>query len=274
MTKKEKSTKKGFIILGINIICAILVTLLILLVLISWLKNYTQHDIEMDVPDVRGLFINDADLLLGSQELRLVVIDSTHSEKVPLGTIVEQDPIPNSKVKKGRMVYVTINATTKRQIIMPNLQDMSYRQAEITLKSMGLVVDSIYEYKPSEFRDLVLDIKSAGVSIGPGQKVEVGTKVKLVVGFGRGIDKVEVPNIIGLSLQDARSLLLSHRLTIGATYYDEPDKTNELQYIYNQFPAAGEMLVEGETVSIYLSIDQTKSAKYHNTTENEEEEWF
>lgn len=274
MTKKEKSTKKGFIILGINIICAILVTLLILLVLISWLKNYTQHDIEMDVPDVRGLFINDADLLLGSQELRLVVIDSTHSEKVPLGTIVEQDPIPNSKVKKGRMVYVTINATTKRQIIMPNLQDMSYRQAETTLKSMGLVVDSIYEYKPSEFRDLVLDIKSAGVSIVPGQKVEVGTKVKLVVGFGRGIDKVEVPNIIGLSLQDARSLLLSHRLTIGATYYDEPDKTNELQYIYNQFPAAGEMLVEGETVSIYLSIDQTKSAKYHNTTENEEEEWF
>ena len=71
---------------------------------------------------------------------------------------------------------------------------------------MGLVVDTIYDYEPSAYRDLVLEVKSNGVTIQPGEKVPVGTKVRLVVGFGRGTEQVEVPSVIGLTLQDARSL--------------------------------------------------------------------
>ena len=275
MKKTGFFDKSDLKFVGWNIVFAAIVGIGILVALIFWLRKYTEHGIEVEVADVRGIVCEQAEPILADQGLVLVVIDSTYSDKVPFGTIVEQDPKPNSHAKHGRAVYVTINATTKRQVTMPNLQDMSYRQAETTLRGMGLRVDSIYEYEPSMYRDLVLDVKCNGVSVPPGEKLAVGTKVRLVVGFGRGTDEVEVPSVIGLQLQEARRLLLSHRLTVGAVSYDEPIEEDGVpQYIYRQIPAAGEKLLEGETVALRLSADIEKAAKAAPSNESEEDSWF
>ena len=268
--------KSGLKFVGINVLIAVFVLISILIGLILWLRTYTQHGVEVEVMDVRGLVMAEAEPLLADQGLHIVVIDSTYSDKVPLGTIVDQDPKPNSHAKHGRAVYVTINATTKRQIIMPDLHDISYRQAETTLRGMGLVVDTIYDYEPSAYRDLVLEVKSNGVTIQPGEKVPVGTKVRLVVGFGKGTEQVEVPSVIGLTLQDARSLLLSRRLTVGAVTCDEAvEEDGTPLYVYQQIPAAGEKLIEGETVALRLSADIEKAATGGATTnDKDEDEWF
>ena len=273
MKKPDFLDKSDLKFIGWNIAAAIVVGIVILIVLIAYLRRYTEHGVEVDVADVRGLVVAEATPLLADQGLHLVVVDSTYSDKVPFGTIVEQDPKPMSHAKHGRAVYVTINATTKRQVAMPNLQDISYRQAETTLRGMGLRVDSVYEYEPSEYRDLVLDVKCNGVSVQPGEKLAVGTKVRLVVGFGRGTEQVEVPSVIGLTLQDARSLLLRNRLTVGAVSYDEPSEEGVEQYIYRQTPSAGEKLIEGETVALRLSADIEKAASGEGG-HTEEEEWF
>ncbi len=272
MAKKSIFDKSDLKFIGSNLVLALLIGIAILVVLIAYLRRYTEHGVEVEVADVRGMVEAEAQPILAAQDLVLVVIDSTFSDKVPFGTIVEQNPQPGSHAKHGRAVYVTINATMKRQVTMPNLQDMSYRQAETTLRGMGLEVDSVYDYEPSAYRDLVLDVKANGESILPGQKVPVGTKVRLVVGFGRGTEEVEVPSVIGLTLQDARSLLLSHRLTVGAVSYDEEAEEGVKQYVYKQIPAAGEKLIEGETVSLRLSKDIEKTAT--NTSPAAEEEWF
>ena len=262
-----------FIVL--NVVLALLVSAGLLVGLIYWLRAYTQHGVEVEVEDVRGLVEAEAQPLLEAQGLHLVIIDSTYTDKVPFGTIVEQNPQPLSHAKHGRSVYVTINATTKRQITMPNLLDISYRQAETTLRGMGLVVDTAYEYEPSAFKDLVLDIKCNDESVNPGDKIPIGSTVRLVVGFGRGTEQVEVPNVLGLTLTDARSLLLNHRLIVGAVSYDTPAEEGVTQYIYRQEPSAGERLLEGETVTLRLSPDIEKAA---NATvmekTNHEEEWF
>ena len=258
---------------GWNIIFAVIIAAAILIGLLVWLRGYTQHGVEVNVVDVRGLVLAEAEPLLAAQGLKMQVIDSTYSDKVPFGTIVDQDPKPHSHAKNGRLVYVTINATTKRQITMPNLQDMSYRQAETTLRGLGLRVDTVYDYEPSAFRDLVLDVKANGNSVKPGEKIPVGTKVRLVVGYGRGTEQVEVPSVIGLTLQDARSLLLSHRLTVGAVNYDEPAEEGVTQYIYHQTPGAGDYLLEGETVALKLSADLSKTVSGNNN-EKDEDEWF
>lgn len=273
MAKKSIFDKSDLKFIGSNLVLALLIGIAILVVLIAYLRRYTEHGVEVEVADVRGMVEAEAQPILAAQDLVLVVIDSTFSDKVPFGTIVEQNPQPGSHAKHGRAVYVTINATMKRQVTMPNLQDMSYRQAETTLRGMGLEVDSVYDYEPSAYRDLVLDVKANGESILPGQKVPVGTKVRLVVGFGRGTEEVEVPSVIGLTLQDARSLLLSHRLTVGAVTCDEAvEEDGTPLYVYQQIPAAGEKLIEGETVSLRLSKDIEKTAT--NTSPAAEEEWF
>lgn len=273
MAKKSIFDKSDLKFIGSNLVLALLIGIAILVVLIAYLRRYTEHGVEVEVADVRGMVEAEAQPILAAQDLVLVVIDSTFSDKVPFGTIVEQNPQPGSHAKHGREVYVTINATMKRQVTMPNLQDMSYRQAETTLRGIGLEVDSVYDYEPSAYRDLVLDVKANGESILPGQKVPVGTKVRLVVGFGRGTEEVEVPSVIGLTLQDARSLLLSHRLTVGAVTCDEAvEEDGTPLYVYQQIPAAGEKLIEGETVSLRLSKDIEKTAT--NTSPAVEEEWF
>ena len=274
MEKRQFLDKSDVKFLGLNVILAILIVVAILVCLISYLRSYTQHGVEVEVADIRGLVMAEAQPLIEEQGLRLVVIDSTYSDKVPFGTVVEQDPQPNSHAKLGRAVYVTVNASTKRQIPMPNLQDMSYRQAETTLRSLGLVVDSIYDYEPSAFRDLVLDVKVNGISMQPGEKIAIGTQVRLVVGFGQGTEEVEVPNVIGMTLQDARSLILSRHLTVGAVNYDEPQAEGVPQFVYRQIPKEGAILIEGETVTLYLSSDREKAAVDHHTEEHEDESWF
>ena len=274
MEKRGFLDKSDLEFVGLNVVLAILAGIGIIVGLIAYLRAYTEHGVEVDVTDVRGLVLAEAEPILAEQGLHMVVIDSTYSDKVPFGSIVDQDPKPNSHAKHGRAVYVTINATTKRQITMPNLQDMSYRQAETTLRGLGLEVDTVYEYEPSAFRDLVLDVKSNGVSVQPGEKVPVDTKVRLVVGFGRGTDQVEVPSVIGLTLQDARSLLLRNRLTVGAVYYDEPAEEGVTQFIYRQTPSAGQKLIEGETVTLRLSKDVEKALRGNNSVNEEEDEWF
>lgn len=274
MKKMSFFDKSDLKFIGWNIVLAIVVGIGILVALIAYLRRYTEHGVEVEVADVRGLVEAEAVPVLSEQGLHLVIVDSTYSDKVPFGTIVDQDPKPNRHAKHGRAVYVTINATTKRQITMPNLQDISYRQAENTLRGMGLKVDTVYDYEPSAFRDLVLDVKCNGASVQPGEKLPVGTKVRLVVGFGRGTEEVEVPSVIGLTLQDARSLLLRHRLTVGAVIHDEPEEEGVTQYIYRQTPNAGERLIEGETVALRLSQDIEKAATGVINENNEEDTWF
>lgn len=279
MSKKRFFDKSDFLFICLNIGIAIVVIVLLLICLIAYLRRYTEHGTEVEVPNIRGMVVTEAEPVLAQQELRLTVIDSTYSDKVPFGTIVEQDPKPDSHVKHGRAVYVTVNASGKRQIQLPNLHDMSYRQAETTLRSMGLVVDTIYDYEPSAFRDLVLDVKSNGESVQPGDNIAVGTKVRLVVGFGKGTEQVVVPSVIGMTFSDARSLLLSRRLTIGAVYYDdEPAESEEgqeplPQFVYRQIPNEGATLLEGETVTLHLSADLEKAA-IGSDNDRDDDTWF
>lgn len=267
---KKKHTDLRFV--GFNLIVAFVLGIAIIVGLILWLRSYTQHGVEVQVDDVRGMLVQEAEPVLQAHGLKLVVVDSTYSDKVPFGTIVDQDPKPESHAKHGRAIYVMINATGKRQVIMPNLQDMSCRQAETTLQGLGLVVDSNYMYEPSEFRDIVLDIRQDTVSIQPGDRIAVGTQVQLVVGFGRGTEYVRVPNVIGMTLRDARGLLLKNRLTVGAVNYDAPAEDGEEQYIYSQDPDIGERLLEGETVTLWLSSDLEKAVTGNNDQDNHD--WF
>lgn len=269
-----KAVGHGTVFVSLNIALAIGVIALLYWALTAYLRDYTEHGIECEVPDIHGMVVSEAQRTLDADQLKLVVIDSTYSDKVPFGTIVEQDPTPNSHVKHGRSIYVTINASGKRKVIMPDLRDISYRQAEATLRGLGLVVDEEYDYEPSEFRDLVLDVKTNGKSINAGEKIDVGTRVRLVVGFGRGTEEVIVPSVVGMTLPEARSTLLQYRLTIGAVLFDQEDIEEGAEaekYIYRQTPNAGETAIEGETVTLRLSSDIEKAATDQSGTEEEDE---
>ena len=257
----------------VNLAIMLIITVLLLIALKLWLNKYTEHGVEVEVPQITGLTVEEAEILLQGETLRIEVIDSTYSSKVPLGTIVEQSPAPVSHVKRGRTVYVVMNARQKRQVALPQLADVPYRQAESTLRQVGLTPAGLV-YQPSAYRDLVLDILGEdSVSIPAGTLLTEYTPVVLVVGQGLGTAQVITPDLKGLNLQDCRSLLLAAHLTLGTTEYDiEPtDENRNLYLVYDQRPAAGSRLLEGETVSILLSTDKEKAATVKPADDDEED---
>jgi len=267
MVKKASNLR----FLGVNVLIALGIVLVILIVVMIWLKKYTDHGHEIEVPQITGLYIQEAENLLSSSELTLEVIDSTFSQKVPYGTIVEQMPPAESKVKKNRAIYVVINASAQRKVPLPELHDVSYRQAENVLRQLGLEIGEIV-YEPSAYRDLILDLRDGEQSLEAGSLVAVGSVITLVVGQGQGTEMVEVPDLMGLSLVDARSLLLVRHLTMGKIEYDEqPTDDNREQYIvYMQEPQARSYLLEGSNVHVKLSKDKQKAVTAANVEDEDE----
>lgn len=270
--KKNHTTSPWKVIL-INFLIAAAVAIILLALLLIGLRQYTQHGVEITVPEITELYLEEARIILESEGLHIEVIDSTYSTKVPQGTIVEQTPLAGSKVKHGRTIYVIQNAQMRRPVVLPELRDMSLRQAKATLSSLGLVIDSI-AYEPSAYRDIVLDIRMGDSIINAGTRVSEGSPVLLIVGKGQGTEEVTIPTVVGKSLDDARSWLLSHALTVGIVQYDiPPTEENKLQYIvYSQEPASGTVVVEGTSVNLKLSMDIEKTVTADN--EQDEEEFF
>ena len=267
-----KETKTGFVLT--NVLIAIGVIIIGVVVLQMCLKRYTEHGVEVEVPDITGLYMEEAKITLAADDLRLEVVDSTYSTKKPLGTIVEQNPVAGSKAKHGRVVYAVQNARFRRPVVMPEMRDVSLRQAKATLNSLGLTAADIL-YEPSTYKDIVLDIQTVnGDAILAGQTVAEGSAVVLVVGKGQGTAEVTVPSLSGKSLNEARSWLLSSMLTLGIVEYDEPptEDNQDLYIVYSQMPQSGTVVVEGTSVNIKMSKDIEKTITTDN--EGDEEEFF
>lgn len=263
--------KLGFVV--INLFGALLVTIVLVLLLTRWLRGYTEHGQEVVVPTVTELYIEEAQPLLAAEQLEMVVIDSTYSRKTPLGTIVEQNPRAGAHAKHGRAVYVIVNARQRRMVPLPDLTDVSYRQAVASLRQLDLYADSV-EYEPSEYKDLVLNVRRGQETLEPGTRIEEGTHLILVVGYGKGTEQVEIPDLRGKTLSQARALLLGQYLTLGRYDFDEEptDETRDFYVVYTQSPEAGEMRLEGTQVSIRLSTDLEKAATA--TTHQSDEDFF
>ena len=125
----------------------------------------------------------DAKALLSRYRLRSEVIDSVYVDNIPRGAVVEQIPRENSSVKENRIVFLTINSNLPRKVTVPDVRDMSYRQAVAILEGIGLSQPEI-EYVASEYKDLVLDVVYNGVSVEKGLKLPVSSRLKLFVGNG------------------------------------------------------------------------------------------
>jgi len=168
--------------LGFHILLAIGVFIIICVVALFTLDTYTRHGTEVQMPNFIGMnaqeLLNKDDV---SKDYIIVVSDYIFDRKTPPGTVLKQDPHVGEMVKKGRKVYVTVASGTPPKVIMPQLQDVSLRQAEIMLKAIGLELGLVI-FKPSPYENAVLEQLHKGRAINPGTEISVGESITLVVG--------------------------------------------------------------------------------------------
>lgn len=164
---------------------AIIAFIAFIFLFLNMLSFITNHGKEVVVPNLDKLTVEQAEEKLDDLDLDYVILDTLDYDKsIPKFVILKQDPLPGSKVKVGRKIYLKINAGNYEIVTLPDLKDKSYRQAEQTLNVMNIIVDTI-EYKPFIGKDMVLNIKHNGKIIPPGTKLYKSSKVVLVLGDGK-----------------------------------------------------------------------------------------
>jgi len=173
----------------IHLVSAIAVLIIIIFVAFHGLGIYTLHNKAIIIPDVKGLSISDAAVFLENKELRYTVIDSVYTKDVRPGAIAEVIPAIGSKVKKGRILFITINAHTVQMAAIPNIKDFSLRQGEALIHAQGFTSVEI-KYVPSPYRDLIIDVEYQGKDLTPGALIPLTADLILKVGNG-GRDEEE-----------------------------------------------------------------------------------
>lgn len=170
---------------GFHILMAIVVTAVIFILTILFLRLFTRHGHEIEMPSYQGRSAEELTQHGRSEGFVFVVSDELYENDATPGTVLKQNPQPGEKVKKGRKVYLTVAASEPPTINMLELRDLSLRQAQIMIESQGLVLDRIIE-KPSPYENVVLEVLYKGHSIASGTPIKQGEKITLVVGKNIG----------------------------------------------------------------------------------------
>ncbi len=242
-----------------HIAIAIGIVLVLGFVTLQILKIYTHHGESVEVPNLKGMKLEKAVLLLDGQEVLVEVIDSIYDKSLAPGIVVEQTPVAGSKIKKHREIYLVINSYFKPQITIPDVRDLSYRNARATLEAIGFEIKNV-EYVPSEYKNLVKDVKMNGRILMPGTKIEVESALTLVVGGKPSDTEVVAPSLHGLRYEEAISRLYSDSLNIRSVVFEGAprNRADSLQYvIYKQNPIKGSPMHVGGSINIWLTKDKS-----------------
>ncbi len=251
-----------------NIILAFFILIFGTLIIMQILKLYTRHNLDLTVPDFRGRSLSDALEIAKQKDLRIEVFDSVFLSDFERGTVVEQHPKAGFKVKKNRKIFLTMNATSPEKVAMPNLVDLTIRQATAKLESFGLKVGHI-SYEPHIFINVVLAQRMSGHEIAPGDSVIKGARIDLVLGKGLSDEQAAVPNLVGMNLEDAKILASDRFLSVGAAVHDQTILTFEDEskaIIFRQKPESGSnmTLPMGSAIDVWITLDSTKVASFNS----------
>lgn len=234
-------TRRHFLV---NLLVAILLFFVLVYVFLWTLGSITRHGEYEKVPIVTGKLMQDAVKILEDRGFSVFIQDSVWKEDLPPLTVIRQSPDADQMVKVRRQVYLTVNRSQPPLIDVPNLVGLSFRNAEVYIKQLGLKIGDTTR-KPDIAKDAVLEQLYNGKPIGPGTRLFQGSTIDFVLGSGIGSNEFEVPDLRGLTLTEAKALLNNLGLNIAGVLPDQDVHDTANAFIYKQLPEKSITLPEG-----------------------------
>ena len=149
------------------------------------LDKITDNNKHIEVPDFETLSIQEIPEIVERFELRYEVLDSAKfNPNYPPYAVIEQSPKAGSAVKRGRKIYFTLNPSGYRKLKVPNVIQITKRNAETRLTAVGFSLGEI-SYRDNIGRDMVLEMQYNGEKIQPGMVLPKTSKIDLVLGNGK-----------------------------------------------------------------------------------------
>jgi beta-lactam-binding protein with PASTA domain len=180
--------------------------------------------------------------------LFLLVDSETEDPVIPEGSIINQNPLPGSLVKKGTPVSVVVSKG-KEGIALPNFSSVPLEEARKILAEMGLKIGSITE------QSSVSVAKGSIISTfpSPNSIVKKGAIIDLVISTGKGA--VIVPNVLGRRLGQAKDILERAGLRVGSIDY-VCDVEKLFDIILRQNPRPGKSVPKSTAVNLTINAEE------------------
>lgn len=225
-----------------------------------YLDNKTLHGDNIKVPLLIGYHVSEIENILVNEQLNYQIIDSIYVENTLGGMVVEQNPDSGFAVKKDRKIYVTVSAYKTPKIPLPNLKWDQKRNVIAQLTSMGFKIGPI-RYIPSLCENCLEHIEIDSIEVKPGERLDIGTELELILGGGKSEHFITVPYLIGKSLIGLTDTVTNAGLIVGSVILDEEFTTEDSikAKVYRQIPepGSGEIFV-GSAVTLFLTTDDNK----------------
>lgn len=216
-----------------NLLMVVLLCGALYMLFFASLRWITRHGEEIQIPNVTGKNMTEAITDLQKMDFD-VYVDSIYDPKQKPFVVLNQIPEVGATVKRGRILFITVNRAVPPSIPMPNLIGLSYRSAEIMLKNNKLLLGDT-SYKPDIAIGAILQQVYKGNEIRPGQMIPQGSKIDLVIGDGLGVTQFNVPDVIGMSVDEATTYLTGNGLQY-TLIFDGDISDSSSAVIYDQIP--------------------------------------
>jgi beta-lactam-binding protein with PASTA domain len=248
----------------------------LLLLSLGWFTNHGKY---LTVPAVKGKTTSEAIRILESKGFDVVIQDSVYFDGQPKDVVIKQLPEPDATVKVNRTVFLTISRTVPPSIDMPKLEGLSLRFAIDILERNHLKLgDTIY--RPDFMKGSILEQQYNGARIASGTKVQWGSKITLIIGSGLESQQILVPDLIGLTLGEARSLLELKGITLASIVPISSVGDSVNAFVHRQNPETKDeegtpiYIQPGQTMDVWIgptmpSIDSLRKVKEERLKEQD-----
>jgi len=219
-----------------NILFAIALIAILLFIFLISLNWITHHGKILKIPQVAGKSLPDAKKQLETQGFDIVIQDSVYVDTLPPLNVVKQFPEADAEVKVNRTVYLTVNRSVAPLIQMPQLVGQSFRSAQILLKQTGLKLGDtsfVVDFAKNSIKKQLYN----GDEITFGTKIPMGSKIDLVISNGIADADMSVPQLVGMTYNEAKILMGGIGLEFGSVVLDPGVKDTLSAFIYSQNPA-------------------------------------
>ncbi len=209
--------------------------------LMPWIVHQGK---EVEVPELVGKSLTEVQEIVKGKELTYEVYDERPDTLWPQGYVMEQRPKAGSVVKAGRMVSLVVS-TGPQRLRVPYLYGLTLEQAQNIALNLGLKVVKV--------ESLASDTFPAGrvcrVFPEPNSSVDKGSPLELGISAG-GSGKITIPNLIGLTLDAAKSLISQSQLLVGEI--KEVTAEGEPGMVLIQSPPAGAQVDTADTIRLIV----------------------
>lgn len=244
---RRKKRKTIFLpaLLGITIAFCIACMLLNYLIL-NDSSNLMNNKADIVLGDYIGMTQEQAQAVdqIASGQIK-VTWEQEYNSNYAAGYIYKQSPVSGRNVREGQSVTLTVSLGTQ-YVTVPDLTNYVQSDAEQQLKDLGVSVLVTQAVDTSVASGAVIRTDPAA-----GTQVEAGSTVIVYISRPQVATTTKVPSLIGLTVDDARTLLVQNRLGLGSQteqYSDQPAGA-----IIGQDPQAGSTVKLNDRVNIVVS---------------------